>query len=473
MVFSSEIFLFLFLPAFLAIYYVFPFRFRSFIIVVFSYGFYGWWRIDFLLLLMGMTLWVYFFGGLVHRAAGSIWQRRYCMIGIAGCLAVLGVFKYLNFFVDSLATLLGASADDLGFTLRVILPIGISFFVFHAISYLIDILRKEVQPAARLVDFAAFIALFPHLVAGPVLRYKDLSEQLRQRSHTLDKFTEGIRWFVFGLAKKILIADSIAPLVTTIYSHDNPSFVEAWLGAIAYTVQLYFDFSGYSEMAVGLGLMIGIRFINNFDCPYISRSITEFWRRWHISLSVWLRDYLYIPLGGNRKGPVRTYVNLLTTMLLGGLWHGANWTFLVWGAWHGGLLAIERWWGSRGGGEQRSWAIGLPLTTLLVIVGWVLFRAPDFTTALDIYAGMAGLHGFAVRPEVDWQLSREGIAVLLAGIAIIYAEPWARRASVTWQTAENTGAIRQAVAFTTLACGVISVFRIAELSYSPFLYFQF
>jgi alginate O-acetyltransferase complex protein AlgI len=473
MVFSSEIFLFLFLPLFLAVYYALPFRYRSYVIVTFSYGFYGWWRLDFLLLLIGMTLWVYCFGNLIAGARDERWARRFCMIGIAGCLTVLGIFKYLNFFIDSLAELVGTTPSDMGFTLRVILPIGISFFVFHAISYLVDILRKEVPPADRLADFAAFIALFPHLVAGPVLRYKDLSAQLRSRTHSVEKFAEGTRWFVFGLAKKVLIADSVAPIVTTIYSQPHPTFAEAWTGAIAYTVQLYFDFSGYSEMAIGLGLMVGIRFIDNFNFPYLSRSITEFWRRWHISLSVWLRDYLYIPLGGNRKGRGRTYVNLLFTMLLGGLWHGANWTFIVWGAWHGSLLALERRLGIGNATSTRAWFIGLPLTMLAVVAGWVLFRSPDFGTALDFYAGMLGQSGFAIRPEVDWQLSRESIAILVLAIVIIYTEPSLRRAVSERQLATSPGTASQMIAAVTGAVAILSVLRISDQSYSPFLYFQF
>jgi alginate O-acetyltransferase complex protein AlgI len=355
----------------------------------------------------------------------------------------------------------------------VILPIGISFFVFHAISYLVDILRKEVPPAGRFIDFAAFIALFPHLVAGPVLRYKDLSAQLKSRTHSFELFTEGMRWFVFGLAKKVLIADSVATLVAALHNQPDPTFAEAWLAAIAYSVQLYFDFSGYSEMAIGLGLMIGIRFINNFNFPYLASSITEFWRRWHISLSVWLRDYLYIPLGGSRQGARRTYINLFLTMLLGGLWHGANWTFIVWGGWHGALLAIERKIGVRDSVTFRSKLIRLPLTTLLVVLGWVLFNSPDFSTALDFYAGMAGLQGFPIRPEVDWQLSREAMSMLVVAIAIIYCEPRLRMLATRWQVTPAAGTGRQAVALLTACIAVVSVLRISDQSYSPFLYFQF
>jgi alginate O-acetyltransferase complex protein AlgI len=472
MVFSSEIFLFTFLPLFLVAYYCIPFAWRSGLIVLASYVFYGWWRADFLLLLIGMTLWVYGFGAAIHKVKTERVADRLCFIGVAGCLCVLGVFKYLNFFVDSFAAMLGKSEADLGFTLRVILPIGISFFVFHAISYLVDIRRKEVPPADNLLDFAAFIALFPHLVAGPVLRYKDLSAQLRQREHSFALFTEGLRWFIIGLAKKVLIADAVAPLADSIFNLDHPTFLESWTGAVAYTVQLYFDFSGYSEMAVGLGLMIGIRFIQNFNFPYTSRSITEFWRRWHISLSVWLRDYLYIPLGGNRKGPARTYINLFLTMFIGGLWHGANWTFVIWGAYHGGLIAIERLLGIKTGEGQRSLMM-VPVTMLLVTIGWVMFRAPNFGVAFDMYSGMAGLHGFGFRELAMMQLSGEGLFVLMLGIALIILESRLAKPEIPSHAELKVKAAFVCPAFATSALAGLCLLRISEQSFSPFLYFQF
>ena len=263
-------------------------------------------------------------------------------IGVAGNLVTLGIFKYFNFGIDSLNAVLNASGINSIEALRFILPIGISFHIFQCISFLIDIYRKDAVPPKRVIDFLAFMTLFPQLIAGPVLRYKDLADQFIARTHTLDKFSLGAYRFMTGFAKKVLIADTVADLVDKTFSLNDPSTADAWLGALAYAVQLYFDFSGYSDMAIGLGMMMGFRFIENFNHPYISRSITEFWKRWHISLSTWLRDYLYIPLGGNRKGPVRTYINLFVTMLLGGFWHGANWTFILWGAFHGGILAAER-----------------------------------------------------------------------------------------------------------------------------------
>ncbi|MEM8631918.1 MAG: MBOAT family protein [Pseudomonadota bacterium] len=482
MVFSSESFLFLFLPLFLALYYLTPVRFRSLTILAGSYAFYAWWRLDFLGLLVLTTLWAFGMGRLIGRTRDTRTGRIALGIAVAGCLGVLGVFKYLNFFIDSFAALFGTDAAGLGIHWRLILPIGISFYVFQAISYLVDVYRGDASPRARLLDFAAFIALFPQLIAGPILRYKDLEHQFEARTHTPEKFFEGVARFILGLAKKVLIADAVAPLADAAFANPEPSFVEAWLGAVAYMIQLYFDFSGYSSMAVGLGLMMGFRFVENFNTPYISRSITEFWRRWHISLSVWLRDYLYIPLGGNRKGTVRTYINLMAVMTLGGLWHGAAWTFVLWGIWHGGILAIERATGHDKTAHTRLWS--LPLTLLLVLIGWVMFRAEGVGAGLSVYAGMIGLHDLGLDPYVWYSLSNEAIAVLLLGVVIVAVEPTLLRlyrpSTTPAQDAPSGGATVAATldrdalfSFGLCLLATLSVMKLAEQSHSPFLYFQF
>ena len=267
----------------------------------------------------------------------------------------------------------------------------------------------DTRAAHRFIDFAAFIALFPQLIAGPILRYKDLEDQFQNRSHSLAHFSEGLARFLIGLGKKVLLADSIAPLVEAGFGADTPSATLAWLAAVAYMLQLYFDFSGYSDMAIGLGRMMGFRFPENFLFPYLSRSITEFWRRWHISLSTWLRDYLYIPLGGNQRGAARTYANLMIVMLLGGLWHGANWTFVLWGCWHGGLLAIER---ATGWSKfARRLQISHSLTLILVLLGWVMFRAASVGDAWVIYQGMVGQFGLEMTWPEAQQVTRESIAM--------------------------------------------------------------
>ena len=470
MVFSTTIFLFLFLPTFLLLYYLLPFRWRSAWILAASYAFYAWWRVDFLLLFAGTTLFTYLVGRSIGRWSGDKRRARVALtLGVVGNLGVLGYFKYFNFGVDSLSTLLVSLGGDPLSTLRVLLPIGISFYVFQAVSYLVDVYRGDVPAESNFFDVAAFIALFPQLIAGPILRYKDLSEQFKARTHTFEGFSKGSLRFMVGLCKKVLIADAVAPLANAAFALPNPTFADAWLGALAYTVQLYFDFSGYSDMAIGLGLMMGFRFRENFDHPYVSKSVTEFWRRWHMSLSSWLRDYLYIPLGGNRRGRARTYINLMTVMLLGGLWHGAAWTFVLWGALHGGALAAERY------AKEHGWrgsppALALPLTLLLVVAGWVTFRASGLGDALGMYAGMAGLNGWGVSGALAWRLEPSALTALVVAWGLVYLAPWwrgllqARGAEQPWLATAN-------LAVPPLF--VLGVLRLSADTFSPFLYFQF
>lgn len=473
MVFSTTIFLFLFLPAFLLGYYALPFRWRSAWILLASYIFYAWWRVDFLALIIATTLWSYLSGRVI---AGSLERaprraKTVLALGVCGNLGVLAYFKYFNFGVESLNALLETLGASSLSAWEVILPIGISFYVFQATSYLIDIYRKDAPPATNFLDLAAFIALFPQLIAGPILRYKNLSHQFKARTHSFSKFSEGSLRFMVGFSKKVLIADSVALIANAVFSQANPSMADAWLGALAYTVQLYFDFSGYSDMAIGLGLMMGFRFIENFNYPYISQSITEFWRRWHISLSSWLRDYLYIPLGGNRKGRRRTYVNLMMVMLLGGLWHGAAWTFVLWGAWHGGWLILERFLGKRKLWRPLPAWFTMPRTLLLVIVGWVVFRAPDLTAAQDIYAGMLGRHGLALSDQLSWQLSSMSLVSLGLGLLLVYLAPlWSTLLPRLPKTRQQQ-LVHIQLAVIPIFC--FSVMRLIAESFSPFLYFQF
>ncbi|MCB0189466.1 MAG: MBOAT family protein [Caldilineaceae bacterium] len=304
MVFSTNVFLFLFLPLFLALYYLLPFRFRSVLILVASYLFYGWWRIDFLGLFFGVTLWSYLMSlGIVRaqNAGKDQLAKRYMIAGVVGGLSSLAYFKYFNFGLDSLNALLGTMGASSLSAWQVILPIGISFYVFQAVSYVIDVYRKDALPAQNFWDFSAFIALFPQLIAGPVLRYKDVADQFVERTHTVDKFSEGVLRFMIGFAKKVMIADTLAPIADAAFALPQPTMGDAWLGALAYSIQLFFDFSGYSDMAVGLGLMMGFRFMENFNHPYISRSITEFWRRWHMQTGAFLRDEVFFPVGGLRN----------------------------------------------------------------------------------------------------------------------------------------------------------------------------
>jgi alginate O-acetyltransferase complex protein AlgI len=472
MVFSSLIFLFIFLPVFLIIYYLTPFRFRSLVILTGSYIFYAWWRVDFLALMFLATLWNYFVAHRIVRNLDTIRGRRWLQAGVIVDLLTLGIFKYFNFGIDSINAVLSASDLNTIEAMKFILPIGISFYIFHSISFLVDVYRKDAPPPAKFADFAAFIALFPQLVAGPVLRYKDLFDQFTSRTHTFEKFSHGAYRFMIGFSKKVLIADTVATLVEKSFALENPSMGDAWLGALGYTIQLYFDFSGYSDMAVGLGMMLGFRFIENFNYPYISRSITEFWRRWHISLSSWLRDYLYVPLGGNRKGVTRTYINLFLTMLLGGLWHGANWTYVLWGAWHGLWLAIERALGVRAGENGGTSVIrqstAMVLTFFLVVIGWVMFRAETVGKAMTFYKAMfAGTPGFS--EPLAWQITGAASTALIAGCVLIFVVPFLKaRVGFDFKQTHSVPVHLMAVVLF-----ILSVIKLTAQSYSPFLYFQF
>ena len=361
MVFTTYLFVFYFLPLVLVFYYALDGLSRqagasdgrtclvlNTLLVLASYIFYGWWNPWFIFLMLGITVVNYVCGriiglpGISRRL--SFWVVT-CAIVVS--LGTLGFFKYFLFFEANLNQVLAWFGAGTVRVLAITLPIGISFYTFHALSYTIDVYRGTAPPVRSFIDFACYIALFPQLVAGPIIRYNTVADQLVSRSHTWEKFASGVTLFILGFAKKILLANPMGRVADAAFDAQSLSTPDAWFGALAYAFQIYFDFSGYSDMAIGLGRMIGFEFLKNFDSPYKAESITDFWRRWHISLSTFLRDYLYIPLGGNRKGPRRTYVNLILVMLLGGLWHGANWTFVAWGAYHGILLAFERFRGKR------------------------------------------------------------------------------------------------------------------------------
>lgn len=461
MVFSSNLFLFAYLPLFLASYYLTPWRAKSALILLFSYAFYGWWRPDFLGLLFGVTAVSYLFALAIDMSTDDKKRYQLLTVAVSANLIALGYFKYANFGVDSLnVALVALGFEPLAFA-HVLLPIGLSFYIFHAISYLVDIYRREAPPARNFVDFAAFIALFPHLVAGPVLRYHLLAAQFKNRVHSLNNFSQGCVIFMVGFCKKVLVADSVAPLANAAFDAGTPTLADAWLGATAYTIQLFFDFSGYTDMAIGLALMIGFVFPENFNDPYVSRSITEFWKRWHMSLSSWLRESLYIALGGNRKGTARTYLNLFLTMLLGGLWHGANWTFVAWGAWHGGILVLERYWEQRFGKPFLPRWLQVIKTMLLVMLGWVVFRATDVAGAFAMYRGMLGLNGLDFSPSVAWQVTPDRLGLLMASIGLVYAMPWLKRHSGS------------ALRFLVIPLFLWAVATLSSQSFTPFLYFQF
>ncbi|HUU00993.1 MAG TPA: MBOAT family protein [Myxococcota bacterium] len=467
MVFTSHIFVFYFLPACLLVYYLLPRRFRNLFLTVASYLFYGWWKPWFVTLMMTSTM-VDYVAGRVISAAGASKRRRKLALIVSMCtnLGLLAVFKYAMFTQENLNTMLhlfGAQGFEV---LRITLPIGISFYTFQTMSYTIDVYRGTAKPVRRFVDFSCFVALFPQLIAGPIVRYNTIAEQLDNRRHTLDLFSSGVMLFILGFAKKILLANPVGAIADAAFAVNGPSALVAWLGALAFTFQIYFDFSGYSDMAIGLGRMFGFEFPKNFNSPYQSESITDFWRRWHISLSTFLRDYLYFPLGGNRRGARRTYFNLATVMLLGGLWHGAYWQFVVWGAYHGALLIAERLIG------KKSYYAGLPhpvrvaMTFGLVVISWVPFRADNMGQALRHVGSMFGLTSSAPSAGLLYgQLLSFNCLFMLAVCALLSGFK-----TQAWDFAEKLSWAKVPV---LVVLFVVSCAAMFAQAFNPFLYFQF
>ena len=384
-------------------------------------------------------------------------------------MSLLGFFKYYNFGIENITRLfeaLGWASLSSGHFLHVVLPLGISFYTFQSMSYSIDVYRGDARALRSFPDFACYIALFPQLVAGPIIRYQDVADQMFERSHTAAKFTRGIAFFSLGLAKKVLLANPCGRIADTVFDSAVRSTADAWSGMFAYAMQIYFDFSAYSDMAVGLGLMLGFVFIKNFDSPYRSLSVTEFWQRWHISLSTWLRDYLYIPLGGNRCGNARTYVNLMTVMLLGGLWHGASWNFVMWGGGHGLWLVAERFWNRRSLPAPPSW-VRLPLTFLGVSLLWVPFRAPDFSSTIaffgDLVPDASQLIGFSSLTSAAITSPYLFGSLLLAWFVAFFGIP-------AWQFTRHLPAWKLCLVLLMLVGGAA---MLSSQSYNPFIYFIF
>ena len=479
MVFTSAIFLFVFLLAVLAAYHLLPLLFRqklnnaplisTLLLIVASYGFYGWERYWYVFLIAASTIIDLNCAWWMGRARHASRRLLFLWISIVSNLGLLGYFKYRDFAVDSVNALLhGCGLDGFaGFSTQLVLPVGISFYTFQSMSYTIDVYRGSVQPVGRrgVAGFVCYVALFPQLVAGPIVRFRDIADQLIKRTHSIEKFGTGVFFFMMGFAKKTLIANQVGVLAESLGQTVAPSLLDAWIGVGAFTLQIYFDFSGYSDMAIGLGMMFGFVFPFNFNAPYRSHSITEFWRRWHISLSTWLRDYLYIPLGGSRGGRLLTYRNLLITMLLGGLWHGAAWTFVLWGAWHGGWLAIERLANPRWRPDNWPRALGQAWTLFIVMIGWVFFDASSMEQAGDVLSGLFGLNGdsgaFSLRGPTAATLP------LIVGALGVFIALFAR---TTQQLAEHITTLKAVGALLAFILGVMAMM---QSGFNPFLYYQF
>ncbi len=473
MSFAAPAFLWYFLPCVLLAHWVLPAKARNGVLAVFSIAFYAVGGHEFVLLLLSLMVVNYVAGLWIGRTR----RRRVLVAAVAIDLAALAVWKYAGFAtstLDNLAHALGAGSTPV---LTLALPIGISFFTFHHLSYVVDIYRGVRAPMRNPLTFATYIAMFPQLVAGPIVRYHEIADQLERQEHPrLADFADGFPRFAWGLFKKVVIADALAPLADVAFATDNPSFATAWVGALAYTGQIYFDFSGYSDMAIGLGRMFGLRLPENFHRPYSAASVTDFWRRWHMSLSRWFRDYLYISLGGNRGSSVATYRNLVIVFLATGLWHGAAWTFVLWGGYHGALLIIERATGLAR--SERFVGLRRAVTFLLVIVGWVLFRAADLPEAGRMLGAMAwpsGIRGPYLGVSPDLALLLEPQRLVLLGLTVLLALLPAtfvlgRIMDGLDGVPSRSQARARALGLTLSPYAAVAA---ASGSFSPFLYFQF
>jgi len=460
-IFTSFIFLFWFLPIVLALHAAAPGRSRNLILTLFSYAFYGWWRIDFVALMLFSTAVDYLCARRMSAAGAN--RKRWLLGSLCTNLGLLAYFKYANLGVATLDGILAVWGQGPLPWEAIILPVGISFYTFQSMSYTIDVYRGRVEASRSFLDVACYVSLFPQLVAGPIVRFRDVQAQLRERTVDLMVLSSGVFLFMIGFAKKVLLADSVAPLADAAFGGDAVGLVGAWTGLLAYTLQIYYDFSGYSDMAIGLGLLLGFRYPRNFHSPYRSASITEFWQRWHISLSTWLRDYLYIPLGGNRRGARRTAINLMITMLLGGLWHGAAWTFVLWGAYHGGLLGAERLLGKRSLWWWSPRPVQVLGTLLLVMIGWALFRASSMAELGAMLQGLSGADGVGETLQLAAYQADAYVALAVGTVLALGCRD-------SWSLVRAFPPLRM-----VLVGGLflVAVGRLLATEYSPFLYFQF
>lgn len=466
MVFSSTIFLCVYLPLVLLGYYICPKKGRNLFLLIVSLVFYAWGEPKYVFLMIFSILVNYIFGRLMDKNRGR--QKRMKLLLVLSVvidLGLLSVFKYTDFIITNVNAIFGSSFD----LLKIALPIGISFYTFQAMSYTIDVYRDDVRVQKNLIDFGMYITMFPQLIAGPIVRYADVQDQLAERSVTTADFSEGVMRFVVGLGKKVLLANQMGAVWSEIYAlGGDVSALMAWTGAIAYTFQIYFDFSGYSDMAIGLGRMFGFKFPENFRYPYQSVSITDFWRRWHITLSTWFKEYLYIPLGGNRRGLARQALNLLIVWSLTGFWHGAGWNFVLWGLYYFVILFIEKLFLLKALDKLPKFFRHV-YALLLIIIGWVIFASDDVSVLLPYLGSMFGANGAIGGMDVYTLLTK---AVLLI-ICCIASTELPKKLFLS-----AAGAMNEKAAFTLKSVLMIALLALSMIlligdSYNPFLYFRF
>ena len=468
MLFSSIPFLYYFLPAVLILYFIVPQKLKNLVLLVSSLFFYGWGEPRYVIIMSVAIVTGYVFGRLIEAFRGKGLSKVFLIMSVLSAVAILGYFKYADFFIENFNAVTGLSLP----LLKIALPIGISFYLFQLLSYTVDVYRGDVPVQKNIISFGAYIALFPQLIAGPIVRYADIAEQLQHRTHSFEKCAYGIRRFMIGLSKKILLANALGELCDIFRASDDKSLLFYWLYAVSFTLHIYFDFSGYSDMAIGLGKIFGFDFIENFNYPYISKSVTEFWRRWHMSLGSWFRDYVYIPLGGNRVPKSRWLFNILVVWMLTGFWHGASWNFILWGLLYAVFLVIEKLWLGKFLEKSKVWRHGYVM--LIVILGFVLFNATDVREAGQYIAAMFGFGGVPVISAEFVYYLRSFSFVLLA--AVVGSTPLPKRVVEKVAASEKSVckwilAVAEPVLLVVLL--LLTTAYLVDGSFNPFLYFRF
>ncbi len=468
MLFSSMTFVFMFLPIVCTIYLLARKEIQNDILLLASIFFYAWGEPRYLAIMFLTILVNYVGANYISRSHNQ--QHRKCLL-LATIIVNLGFLFYFKYFNFAMANLNAVFAMDIKF-IDVIMPIGISFYTFQALSYVVDVYRRDVKVQRDIYKLALYITLFPQLIAGPIVKYHDIDGQIDNRNVTFDKVSYGVKRFIIGLAKKMLLANTLGAVADKVFSQPVEQFdaYTAWVGAVAYTFQLFYDFSGYSDMAIGIGSIFGFKFLENFNYPYISQSITEFWRRWHISLSTWFKEYLYIPLGGNRISAPRTYINLFIVFLATGFWHGASWNFVIWGIWHGLFIILEKatGWHKKEGGFKLALAHHL-YAILIFVIGWVMFRAPNMPYAWSYIKNMFGL---VPEHKISYELAYyiDNIEILAFVIAVLCSMPIFRN---ILNIRFKYKVLRAAVNIWLTGLFILSAAAIAASTYNPFIYFRF
>ena len=462
MLFSGIPFLFYFLPAVLLLYLITPKKLRNTTLFLVSLFFYGWGEPIYVFLMLGTILSGYVLGLLIEKYREKRIGKLFLALSVIIPLLCLGYFKYADFFIENFSRAFGIEPKLLG----IALPIGISFYTFQILSYTVDVYRGEVAAQKNPISLGAYITMFPQLIAGPIVRYSDIANQLTERTHSFEKVSSGVRRFTFGLAKKVLIANQLGELCDVFLASNDKSVAFFWLYGIAFALQIYFDFSGYSDMAIGLGKFFGFEFMENFNFPFISSSVTEFWRRWHISLGSWFRDYVYIPLGGNRKGKLRHLLNILVVWMLTGFWHGAEWNFIVWGLYFAVLLTLEKFFFGKALGKKKI--ISHIYVIFTVLISFVIFSANNMTEAAGRIFAMFGGGDYPLYNAEFVYYFRSFLPLLV--ISFIGATPLMKRVFTETSVGKKLSVLEPAV---ILALLVLSTAYLVDGSFNPFLYFRF